>query len=166
MSAKTSLQAFSQASSPRIFPLVVLLFRVTFGMLFILSAVSKFSVANWSASAYLAHASGPFALWFQALAGNPAVDFLNLYGQLFIGLAIVFGCLIRPASFFGAILMVLYYFASFTTNIKNGWIDEHVIFVGIFLLFMFGGFGHVYGLDAWLKRQPFIKRLSSLASLI
>jgi len=166
MSKKTSMQLFTDASCSRAFPIVTVLFRVTFGLLFVLSALSKISVTHWSASSYLLHASGPFSVWFQTLAGNPMIDLLNLYGQLLIGLAIVFGCLIRPASFFGVILMVLYYFANFTVNIQNGLIDEHVIFVGIFFLFMFGGFGHVFGVDAWLKRQSFIKRLSSLACLI
>ena len=70
MSSRTSLQAFSQASSQQLFPLAVFVFRVVFGMLFVLSAFSKFSVGGWSASMYLAHASGPFELWFQSLAGN------------------------------------------------------------------------------------------------
>ncbi|MBI5369770.1 DoxX family protein [Candidatus Uhrbacteria bacterium] len=154
MPHSTPFDQFAHATHKGWFSAAGFLLRLGLGVLFVYSAWSKLSVPAWSAAAYLAHATGPFAVWFQSLAGNPVVDVLNLYGQLLIGLALVFGFFVRPASFFGVILMVLYYLSNFATNIEHGLIDEHVMYALVFFVLLSGGFGHVWGLDGVVGRQP------------
>lgn len=154
----TPFDQFNHATHKGWFSATVFLLRLALGLLFLFAAWSKLGAESWTAAAYLTNASGPFTVWFQSLAGNVIVDFLNMYGQLLIGLALVFGFLVRPASFFGAILMLLYYFAQFDQNTAHGLIEEHLIYLFIFLLLLSGGFGHVWGLDGVVGRQPSVQK--------
>ncbi|MBM5789939.1 DoxX family membrane protein [Candidatus Parcubacteria bacterium] len=132
--------------------------RLALGFLFFHSAWAKFSADAWSAAGYLSLATGPLTGWFQSLAGNPIVDALNLYGQAAIGLALIFGCLVRPASIGGVFLMVLYYLAHFEQNTAYGLVDQHVVYALVFLFFASGGFGHLWGIDGLIARQPSLQR--------
>lgn len=150
----TPFDQFAHATRKGWFSGAGFLLRLAMGILFLMAAWSKLTTPDWTASAYLAGATGPFATWFAALAGNPMVDALNMYGQLLIGLGLIVGLMVRPAAFFGGVLMVLYYFAHFSQNTARGFVDEHVIYFLVFLLLMSGGFGHVWGLDGAMGRQP------------
>jgi len=158
MPKPTAFDFFTRASQKGLFAVSAFLLRLVVGFMFLDAAWAKLMVPNWSASGFLQNATGPFASWFQSLAQVSWVSPLNMYGLLFIGLGVLFGCLIRYASFFGAILMVLYYFAGFAANTAHGYIDVHVILFCVFLVFMVGGFGQVYGFDGYLAKQPFIQK--------
>ncbi len=154
-----SYAAAEKATCQKGFAVIGFLLRLAIGGFFLFSVFSKFSTpGGWTATAYLANSAGPFAAWFHLLAGNAFVDGLNVYGQLLIGLGFVFGAFLRPASFFAAVLMVLYYFANFTANTAKGLIDEHVIYFFLFALYAYSGFGHVCGIDGILSKQSFIQK--------
>lgn len=154
MPKTTSFDQFEHATHKGWFTGVAFLLRLALGFLFFTSGWSKFTGEGWSAAKYLADASGPLAVWFQSLAGNPLVDGLNVYGQLAVGLALIFGLLVRPAAIGGALMMLLYYLAHFEQNTAHGLIDEHILYALVFLLFASGGFGHIFGLDGVIGRQP------------
>jgi thiosulfate dehydrogenase (quinone) large subunit len=132
------------------FSIAVVVLRIVLGLQFFLAGVSKFG--DWSAAGYLEHASGPFSEFFLTLAGLPWVDAMNQWGLLAIGAALILGIAVRPASFFGAILMVLYYVSDFDGNTAHGLIDSHVIYFLVFVVFLAGGAGHVFGLDGLVRR--------------
>ena len=135
--------------------------RIVIGVQFFLAGLDKFG--DWSAAGYLGAATGPLAGFFQSLAGNVVVDQLNVWGLTLVGLALILGAFVRPASLFGALLMLLYYLAQFEQNTAHGFIDEHIIYLGIFAVFMAGGVGHVLGLDGVLYRYfPKRKRLAHI----
>ncbi len=123
------------------------------GAMFFYAGWSKIISGEWSAAGYLEYATGPFATWFQSLAGSGAVDFLNMWGLLLIGIALILGVFVRTASFFGIILMVLYYLSAFDSSTAYGLIDEHVVYSFVFFLFITGGFGHIWGLDGIIERH-------------
>lgn len=127
--------------------LVVL--RVTLGVQFFLAGITKI-FSGWTTEGYLSAATGPFAQWFVALADNAFISWLNIMGLTMIGLALILGLLVRPASFFGALLMVLYYFAHFEQNTANGLIEYHIVYAILFGLMMAGGFGHAFGIDGMI----------------
>ena len=154
MPRTTAFAQFSHATNQGFFVSALFLLRLALGGLFLWSGWSKMSIPDWSASAFLTHATGPFAGWFQSLAGNPVVDGLNMYGMLAIGIALILGFLFRPAAFCGIVLMILYYFANFDTNTAHGFIDEHLIYAMVFLVFLAGGVGSVWGLNSLIARQP------------
>ena len=99
-------------SYPKLF---VTILRVAIGWHFIYEGLSKILQGGWSAKSYLLNTSGFCSGFYHALAGSPVVlsitDFLNMYGLLFIGVALFVGLLSRLASICGALLLTLYYFA-------------------------------------------------------
>jgi len=130
------------------------LLRFFFGILFFTAGWDKLTAeGGWSAAGYLSGATGPFAEFFQSMAGSVLIDQLNIWGLILIGVAFILGAMVRPAAFFGIVLMLLYYFAAFESNIAHGLIDEHILYSFVFVLFITGGFGHVWGLDSILERR-------------
>jgi len=165
MKQDTSLLSWLNGSHGSSLRVVSTLLRVAFGGVFFMAGWSKFfDPEGWSAAGYLSHATGPFAGWFQGLAGSVVIDQLNIWGLLFIGAALILGICVRTASTFGFILMALYYLSGFEANTAHGFIDEHVIYALLFLVLWFGGLGNAIGLaskmDDWFpKRSVLIKQL-------
>jgi len=95
--------------------LIITLFRVAIGWHFLYEGISKLLVPNWSATGYLANATGPFAGFYQWLAGSETlmniINPLNMAGLILIGLGLFLGLFIRISSVSGIILLMLYYFA-------------------------------------------------------
>jgi uncharacterized membrane protein YphA (DoxX/SURF4 family) len=93
----------------------VTVLRMAVGWHFLYEGVSKLLQKGWTASDYLANATGPLAGFYHSLAASPgllkAVDLLNMYGLTAIGLALSLGILVRYASAAGALMLALYYFA-------------------------------------------------------
>ena len=115
MSQESRLSPASKApvSTYREFPLALV--RIVIGWHFLYEGWTKLLYPGWTSSGYLKASSGPFAGFFQWLASNDTViqimDQLNIWGLIFIGLALMLGVLIRPAALSGIALLALYYFA-------------------------------------------------------
>lgn len=140
--------------------------RLAMGWLMFYAGWSKLTAPEgWSAKGYLLTSTGPFKDFFIGLAGNPTIDWLNMWGLTLIGLALIFGVVVRFASFWGALLMLLYYFAHFEQNIVQGWLDYHVFYTLTFIFFMFVGAGYVFGLDRYVEKwklmlnYPWLKKI-------
>jgi len=71
------------------------LIRIAVGWHFLYEGISKLLINNWSAENYLLNSTGPLAPLFQHLAYDPsllkAVDLLNIYGLILIGVALFIG---------------------------------------------------------------------------
>src|ERR1700690_235639 len=90
--------------------LSTLLLRLAMGWLFLYAGFEKLTMAGgFSAKGYLLHLTGTFAPFFAPLAGNPLVDVLFVSGELLIGIALILGILVRFASFWGIVMMILFY---------------------------------------------------------
>jgi thiosulfate dehydrogenase (quinone) large subunit len=153
MKRRTAFLGFSEGAHTEAFSVMALILRLTMGILFFYAGWSKFTAGDWSATEHLAGANGLFASWFQSLSGSIFVDQLNMWGLLLIGFLLLLGLCVRTASFFGILFMAFYYFSYFETNTAHGFIDEHVVYTVIFGLFLAGGFGHIWGLDALIEKQ-------------
>jgi len=95
--------------------LTITLFRVAIGWHFLYEGISKIVAVNWSATGYLANATGPFAGLYQWMAASEGlmkiIDPLNMAALVLIGLGLFLGLAIRISSVSGIILLMLYYFA-------------------------------------------------------
>ena len=95
--------------------LIITLFRVAIGWHFLYEGFSKMLAGNWSATGYLAHATGPFAGFYQSLAASEGImniiDPINMAGLVLIGLGLFLGVFIRLSSVSGVLMLMLYYFA-------------------------------------------------------
>lgn len=158
----TGFKSLEKASNQAWFATAFVALRIILGFQFLLAGLEK--IGGWSAEGFLSNATGPFAEIFRSMAGSVVIDQLNIWGLILIGIALVIGLMMRPASFFGAILMLLYYFADFEGNTAHGIIDSHVIYILIFIMFMAGGAGHVFGLDGIVQRQ--MRKSKLLAALL
>jgi uncharacterized membrane protein YphA (DoxX/SURF4 family) len=93
----------------------VTVLRVGVGWHFLYEGITKLYIPEWSAYNYLINSTGFMSGFYEGLASSPAlmktVDILNIYGLIFIGLALFLGILIRYAAIAGTLLLTLYYFA-------------------------------------------------------
>ncbi|MEF8812344.1 MAG: DoxX family membrane protein [Halovenus sp.] len=131
-------------------------------------------VANWPFDAgwFVGGAAqgtslGPFVTLF---SDGILLSFVNVaipIGQVLIGLGLIVGALTRTAAFFGAFLMMFFYFINGETG---GW--AHGVVTGELLgLLIFGmiatlGAGRVLGLDAYLAETEFVQNHPRLRYLM
>jgi thiosulfate dehydrogenase [quinone] large subunit len=146
----------------------LLALRLTMGWVLFQGGVTKLvtyldaNPANdWSAAGYLANAipaGNPLAGTFAAMAGNPLIDILNMWGLTLTGLALILGAFVRWSAFWGAVMMLFYWLSSLRGGLlaglplEHGWVvNDHLIYA--FLLFGLGAFGagRILGLDARIE---------------
>lgn len=96
--------------------LFVLLLRILIGWHFLYEGITKLLNPTWSAASYLLYSDWIFSGIFHTMAANETVlaivNFCNIWGLIFIGLALMFGLFTRLASIAGAALLLLYYVAN------------------------------------------------------
>ena len=92
---------------------VLLVLRLAIGWHFLYEGLAKLLTPDWTTAPYLLLSRGFFAGFFHWLGSSPgmvqAVDFLNIWGLILIGLALILGVLTRFASASGIVLLGLYY---------------------------------------------------------
>lgn len=130
--------------------LALLLLRLFLGLFFFYAGYSK--LVGFSAKGYLLNLKGPFADMFLPLAGNMLVDQLVIWGLTLIGLCLILGALIRFASFWGIVMMILFYLSAYPPE-HAFLVDDHIIYIGIFLFLMSSNAGHFWGLDKTLEKK-------------
>ncbi len=101
---------------------------------------------------------GPFASFYQSLAGNPVVDWLFMLGLLFIGVSLLLGIFVKLASFFAIILLLLMFTAGFLPPKHNPILDEHIIYSLVMLGFMFSKAGNYLGLGKWWSQTKIVQK--------
>ena len=123
---------------------------------------------DWTAAGYLTNAvpqGNPFREVFVAMAGNPLVDILNMWGLTLTGPVLVLGVLVRWSALWGAVVMLFYWAAALrggllqSLPLAHGWvIDDHVVYAA--LLFGLGaiGAGRILGLDAPIEETGLVQR--------
>lgn len=95
--------------------LVFTILRMAIGWHFLYEGASKLFAGNWTSQLYLSNTSGFLAIFYHWIAASPnllkIVDLMNVYGLIFIGIALFIGLFTRLAALSGVILLTLYYFA-------------------------------------------------------
>lgn len=94
---------------------ILLCLRLAIGWQFLYEGLSKALIPDWTSAPYLLLSRGFFQNFFHWLGSSPGVlhvvDFLNTWGLMLIGIALILGCMTRLASGFGILLLALYYLA-------------------------------------------------------
>ena len=126
--------------------------RLALGWLFTYAGLTKIADSSWSAAGYLNNAGtfqGLFA-WFASPSNIGWVNFINEWGLLIIGISLLIGLWVRWTSIAGIVLMALYYFPvlNFPMAGEHSFIvDEHIIYVLSFWIFIVSDAGRYKGLD-------------------
>jgi thiosulfate dehydrogenase [quinone] large subunit len=146
----------------------ILALRLVMGWTFLQAGLDKVFDSEWTAAGFLKFGipeGNPFASAFADMAGSGFVDFLVQWGQVAIGLALIFGFLTRWSVFCGAVMMLLFWAASLQGGLgeflpfENGWVvDDHLVYA--VLLFGLGalGAGRILGVDRYIEEMDFVKQ--------
>lgn len=105
---------------------------------------------------------GPFAEFFQGLAGAFWVDWVYMLSMLGLGVALILGIGVRLAGIAGAIWMGLFYAAGFIWPQNNPLVDNHVIYAIVLLGIAHVGAGRWLGLGGWWSRTRLVRRFPIL----
>lgn len=152
-----------------VLPVAILVFRFTLGWIFVWSGFDKL-IRGFDASGFLVNATkGPLAGWFQSLGENQAaLDVINplvTWGEILIGLGLLFGVLFRWSAFWGAAMMFMFYIAQFPPE-HNPFMEYYLVYImGLALLATLGA-GRILGLDAVIERLPVVRRIPGATFLL
>ncbi|MBI5754448.1 DoxX family protein [Candidatus Peregrinibacteria bacterium] len=137
--------------------IALFLLRIALGWLFFYAGLEKLLNPNWDATGFLTHAKTfqSFYGWFGSAANISWVNFLVPWGETLIGLGLIFGTLTRLASYFGILLLALFYFPSLEfPYVENGiLVDDHFIYILVFAVFIHERAGAFWGLDSFINKK-------------
>ncbi len=149
----------------RIYPWSVTIIRIAVGWHFLYEGISKIFSPGWSSAPFLAGSRWIFAPVFQWMSESSAitsvVDFLNIWGLVLIGLALILGAFTRVASGAGA-LMLLFYFVAYppvpgytiSVPVEGSylWINKTLIEFFVLVAFIFIASVSHFGIDRLIRR--------------
>ncbi len=143
--------------------------RILIGWHFLYEGMVKLVNPDWSAIGYLMDSKWIFSGFFHSLASNPgvlaAVDFLNVWGLILIGLGLILGSFVRIASLGGILLLAFYYLShppflnlEYVLPAEGSYlvVDKTLIeLTALWVLFLFPT-GLQAGLDRYIFRRKLI----------
>lgn len=142
--------------------IALLLLRIALGSLFLYAGISKIIDPTWTSAGYLKGTQllTSFYQWLGAPQNIVWVDFLNEWGLLLMGAALMLGFATRIASLGAAIFMALYYIPvlQFPYAGHGYLVDEHIIYITGFIVLMAFNAGSYWGIDGMIERS---KRISA-----
>ena len=107
------------------------------------------------------------ALW-TGLAGDPTligiVDFLVVFGELAIGIALILGIATRLAGLLGAVMMFLFWIAAW--DFQYGIVNQQFVYMVLSAFLAYASAGRIVGLDGLLQKSEFARRTPALRFVI
>ena len=149
---------------------ILVALRIIIGWHFLYEGLVKLGNPAWSAAGYLEQSNWILAGFFHWIAASPGVlavvDFINIWGQILIGLGLFLGLFTRISAFSGAALLGLYYLAipPFVGSIASGLegnyliVDKNLIEAVTLVVIGLLPTGIVLGLDRMLRDLVFRKQ--------
>lgn len=136
---------------------VLVLLRVVIGYHFIYEGFNKLVNPLWTSAGFLSQSYGVFS----SIANSPfflsAVNFINIWGQIFIGLSLIVGLFTRYASWAGVLLLLLYYIALPPSVLGNFFVDRNLLeLFGLMIVALFPT-SQVIGLDGLFSKLRSLK---------
>ncbi len=101
---------------------------------------------------------------------TPLLTFLVEYGQLLIGLSLIFELLVRASAPFAILLLLLFWTGHmnfpYLESVNKFLVDFHVTYAGLCVYLMIKNAGHVFGLDVWAERLPLVRQSHALRAVV
>lgn len=145
--------------------IVLLSLRFLIGWHLLFEGVSKLLTPNWTSAGFLTESQwimSGFADWIISNAGVlSAVDFLNIWGLIAIGLGLILGLFLRITAISGAILLFIYYLNNapiigieYSIPSEGNYLIVNKTLIEAVALFALAIFptSHIVGLDLFLNR--------------
>ena len=144
--------------------------RLAIGWLMFYAGMTKILDPNWSAAGYTngAKTFSGFYQWLASPGIMPVVNLGNEWGLALLGLSLILGIGVALSSILGAVLMLLYYLPILDfpyPNPHSFLVDEHIIYIFVFLLFASLRAGRVWGMENWCSNLPVCRKFPKLRSL-
>lgn len=141
-------------TKPQLYLLVLL--RVIIGYHFLFEGINKLFSASWSGEVFLAQSNWIFSDLFKFIASSPSLlavtDFLNVWGQILIGLGLLIGLFSKYAAYAGAFLLLLYYIAYPPFVEGYTFVDRNLLeFFGLLITALFQT-SQIIGLDGLMSK--------------
>jgi len=149
---------------------ILVILRIIIGWHFLYEGLIKLGNPAWTSAGYLELSNWIFAGFFHWIAVSPGVlalvDFINIWGQILIGLGLMLGLFTRISAYSGAILLALYYLAnppfvgSIVASLEGNYmiIDKNLIEAVTLLIIGILPTGLFLGFDRMLQDLVFRKR--------
>lgn len=158
------------------FKAVLGILRLSMGLIFLWAFVDKvlgLGFATAGEGAWLSGGSptagflqfgvhGPFAGFFNSLAGSTLVDWLFMLGLLFIGLTLTLGIMTKLGGYIGALMLFLMYLAVGIQPEHHPFIDDHFIYFFVMLAVAWADAGKYFGFANTWARTPLVQKLPIL----
>ena len=149
--------------------------RIALGFLFLWSGYQKLLTelsGRMATQGFLsgpAVANGPLAGFFESLAGNWALEYLVVSGEILIGVALLFGVFTRVGAIGGMLMMLLFTVAMWPIADKTGdnpLVDIRVIYGLVLLMVFFLAPGRLLGVDGMLEKTRAVRKHPRLKLLL
>jgi len=126
------------------------------GYHFLFEGFTKLFSPDWTSAPFLKQSEWILSNLFHFIADSPsvlaAVDFINIWGQIFIGIFLIIGFRTRIACWAGAVLILLYYIASPPFVSNNFFLNRNLFeFFSFIILALFNTSGE-FGIDSLLNK--------------
>lgn len=150
----------------------LVMLRVVAGWWLLHAGIDKFLGWPFNAGWFVGGAAqgtslGPVVTLF---ADGTALTFVNIMvplGQTLIGLGLIFGALTRLAAFWGAFMMVFFYFINGETGgWGHGTVTGELLGILIFAMIASLGAGRILGIDAYLYNSSIVENNPTLRHFI
>lgn len=104
---------------------------------------------------------GPFADFYQGLAGSSTVDLLFMAGLFGVGLGLILGIGVKLSSITGMLILALMWSATLWPA-NNPILDEHIIYIFVLAGLYHNNSSQKWGLRSWWIKRPIVKNLPIL----
>ncbi len=152
----------------------LVLLRIFVGWHLLYEGIAKMVIPDWTSAGYMENSRWLFSGLFHSLAASEGalqvVDFLNVWGLILIGLALMLGLLTRYISIAGMALLSLYYIANppfigtdFGIPLEGHYLFINKTFVEIIALGVLAVFpsGLYFGIDRFIRVSSNTKRTTT-----
>lgn len=133
----------------------------TFGLGFATPAERAWLEGGSPTSGFLGGVEGPFAGFFNSMAGQAWADWLFMAGLLGIGLALMLGVFTNLAAISGGVMLVLMWAAVLPLD-NNPFMDDHLVYAAVLGLLALMGAGRYLGLGSYWEKTSLVQRFPIL----
>lgn len=133
-------------------------FDKVFGLGFATPAENAWISGGSPTTGFLTHATtGPFASFFQSLAGSQFIDWIFMIGLLGVGVTLTLGIMLRIGSISGAVMLLLMWLAVLPPA-HHPFLDDHLVYLIVMVGFIFVHAGKYWGFGTWWKHRELVKK--------
>jgi thiosulfate dehydrogenase [quinone] large subunit len=136
--------------------IVLVLLRLVVGYHFLFEGMDKLFDPNWTSAGFLLQSNWLFADIFHSLVESSiilaVVDFMNIWGQILIGIGLILGLFSTWAAYAGALLIFFYYIAIPPFINSYTFIDKNLLELFAFLVLAVFPTSQIIGIDLLINK--------------